>query len=311
MIKYLFYGATFKILSISPKIYRFLGNTLGKKWRMGQDLSVYHVRRAKRIVELCKRYQIREGDKLLELGTGWLHWESIIIRLFFDVKIVLFDIWDNRQLKPLQRFLSQYAKLIDAEICMNQTMSKRVHKYIKAISSVSSYDELYNMLDFEYILEPSGTLQHFQDETFDSVFSYNVLEHIDKNIVSRYVHDIYRILKPGRNTMHWIDISDHITNYARNASRKQYLMFSDALWKNLLENKVQYINRIQRSEWINLFQENGFEIVDENSLYMDIGNLKINKKYENRDIHDLECVSLDIIYRKQNPNYIINFASSD
>ena len=33
-----------------------------------------------------------------------------------------------------------------------------------------------------------------------------------------------------------------------------YLTFSDETWIHLFENEVQYINRMQRGEWLELFK---------------------------------------------------------
>src|SRR5450759_2229997 len=100
MIKYLMTAAALKSFSISPqtkRVYRLLGNILDQRRRMREGLNTYYVDRTKKILELCeKHHAIQKGEGLLEVGTGWLHWESMIIRLFYDVEITMFDVWDNR-----------------------------------------------------------------------------------------------------------------------------------------------------------------------------------------------------------------------
>ncbi len=49
----------------------------------------------------------KDGDRLLEIGTGWLHWEAIASRLFFDIQATLIDAWDKRQPRGIQNYLSQ------------------------------------------------------------------------------------------------------------------------------------------------------------------------------------------------------------
>jgi hypothetical protein len=29
---------------------------------------------------------VKTGDRIIELGTGWLHWDALIWRLFYDVR---------------------------------------------------------------------------------------------------------------------------------------------------------------------------------------------------------------------------------
>ena len=66
--------------------------------------------RVKRMLRLQKNYNIvHHGDRILELGTGWLHWEALTLRLFYDIEAVLFDVWDNRQLGGLKNYLATVA----------------------------------------------------------------------------------------------------------------------------------------------------------------------------------------------------------
>src|SRR5712692_650650 len=103
MIKYVTIATMLKMFSISPqtrRIYRLLGNTLGQRRRIQRGLRRAYVNRVKRLLELCEKYSaIQAGDRLLEIGTGWVHWESTVIRLFYDVEVTLFDVWDNRHLE--------------------------------------------------------------------------------------------------------------------------------------------------------------------------------------------------------------------
>src|ERR1700694_855372 len=112
MIKYVMTAAVLKLFSATPQTrqgYRLLGNTLGQRRRIRAGLDRKYVERVKRLLQWCEQYKaINEGDQMLEIGTGWLHWESTIIRLFYDVEITLLDVWDNRQ---LHAYKSHYAQL--------------------------------------------------------------------------------------------------------------------------------------------------------------------------------------------------------
>ena len=95
-----------------------------------------------------------------------------------------------------------------------------------------------------------------------------------------------------------IDIEDHLSHYDRKTSKKMYLTFSERTWTHLFENKVQYINRLQRGEWLELFKTAGFELVDEDSWNVDLGRLRVARRYANMDRHDLECAVLRVLFRK-------------
>src|SRR6266566_4331899 len=251
MIKYAMTAAALKMFSISPqtkRMYRLLGNILDQRRRIRGGLNRYYVNRVRRILELCERYDIiQKGDRLLEVGTGWLHWESMIIRLFYDVEITMFDVWDNRYFGAYKQYLGQLEEIIDREIDMDPIQRERVHKLLRAILKASSFDDIYNLLGLRYVINPSGRPGQFQDESFATIFSYDVLQHIDRSILSEFIQDTHRLLKPGGYSIHKIDLSDHLYYYDTSVSVKNYLRYPDRVWRRYFENDVQYINRVHRS----------------------------------------------------------------
>lgn len=300
MIKYFTIAAALKFFSLTPQTkwaYRQLGNTLGQRARVRHGLDRTRLRRAKNILELCERYQaVHDGDRLLEVGTGCIHWESTIIRLFYDVEITLFDTWDNRQLEAYERYFGQLEEVIDKELDLDAARSERAHKVLQVIAKANSFDEIYRALGFHYVVNASGTLAQVQDKSFTLIFSCNVLEHINRAILPGFIQDFYRILKPGGHSIQIIDLGDHLAYYDKRASRKNYLRYSDKVWRRYFENDVQYVNRVQRPEWLALFRRAGLELLEEETQYTDIGSIKVDKSYAALDKKDLECVVLTVIH---------------
>ena len=94
----------FSATNSTQHLYRKLGNTFGARSRARKRPPPYYMERARNIVEQVRRFDlIRPGDRLLEIGSGWVAWESTVLRLFFDVQVTLFDVWDDRQFAPFQR----------------------------------------------------------------------------------------------------------------------------------------------------------------------------------------------------------------
>jgi len=300
MIKYLMEAGVYKFFSISPQmemIYRIFGNKIGKRKRIKPGIPAHYYGRIKRYLNLQEKYNIfQDGDNILEIGTGWMHWDSIAIRLFFDVEATLFDVCDNRQLQPLKLKFSELAEQIDNEINIESSQHEHVHNILRNIASANSFDDLYRLLGFRYVTDNSGKLSSFQDESLNTIYSAGVFEHIHNDILNDFINDLYRLLKPGGYCIHTINMNDHYTD--RTLPDKYYLTFSDKVWKRFFENKVQYINRVQRSEWLNIFQKAGFELIDEESFNGNIEKIKLNKKYMSYDKKDMECVVLKVVYRK-------------
>lgn len=303
MIKYVTAATALKLFSISPQtkwMYRLLGNTLGQRRRIQHGLDEQYLERAKIILELCEKHHvIQNGDRLLEIGTGWLPWESTIIRLFYDVEITLFDVWDNRSLGAYKQYFRQLEEIIDTELDMNAMQWERVHSLLQAISKASSFDEIYRLLGFSYVINPHGTLEQFQDESFAVIFSFNVLEHVDKGILPNFIQDFHRLLKPRGYSIHQIDPGDHLAYYDDSVSRKNYLRYSDKVWKRYFENDVQYFNRVQRSTWLDFFRQAGFKMLaEELEKTTDINTIKIDKSYEKLCKQDLQCTGLIVVHEK-------------
>ena len=107
------------------------------------------------------------------------------------------------------------------------------------------------------------------------------------------------MLKPGGYSLHSINLRDHLSAYDRSTSAKQYLRYSDRTWKLWFENDAQYINRIQRSDWLNMFNEAGLVLVDEKNYAEDILDMRVSKRYQHYDESDLSCGGLRILHQKR------------
>lgn len=302
MIKYLMTAAALKFFSATPQTrsgYRLLGNSLGQRKRIQNGLDWEYVERVKRVLQWCRQYDIvHAGDHVLEIGTGWLHWEATLIRLFYDVEATLFDVWDNRQLEACKSRYAELDNAIDDEFALDETQRARVHHLLSGILHADSFDDIYRLLNFRHVIDPSGTLTQFADQSFSLIVSSNVLEHVSAKILPGFIRDFYRLLEPGGYSVHQIDLGDHLSYYDGKTSLKNYLRYSDTVWRRCFENEVQYFNRVQRSEWMTLFCNAGLELVEEEPIEVDIGPISIDKRYAAMDQQDLWCRTLRVVHRR-------------
>ena len=302
MVKYITTAVALKCFSSSSLMrtfYRRLGNAVGNKRRASETMPTYYAERLKRMLRLQKEHNIlSSGDRILELGTGWLHWEALTLRLFYDIEAVLFDVWDNRQLGGLQNYVRQLRSMLSDGFGVSATKLKRAQSIIDEILMVQSFNELYELLGFKYVVENSGSLSQFQDASFQLVVSGGVLEHVNRETLPVLISETQRILIPGGWAVHSIDTADHLEHYDGTVSPKLYLSFSEATWKYLCENKVQYINRMQRGEWLDLFKANGFELIEEEARRVDIGKLNLADRFVHMDKGDLECTVLRLALQR-------------
>ena len=181
MIKYCLTALALKGFSCSnltKRVYRALGNNFGGKKRSVGQIPIYYLNRINRMLRLARSFDVpKDGDRLLELGTGWLHWEAITARLFFDVHGILFDVWDNRQMNGLKNYLGQLENMLD-KLEADDIQRSSAYRLMSQIKKVSEFEELYKLLGFEYVVDPKGSLNLLEKESFDLVVSAGVLEHI-------------------------------------------------------------------------------------------------------------------------------------
>jgi len=300
MIKYIVVAALLKVASLSTettRLYRNLGNKIGAKKREKGRMPRYYFERLCRMLQLDEKYGIfTDCEKVLEIGTGWLHWEAITARLFFDFHGVLYDVWDNRQLSAIKNYLNQLDRMIDG-LAITTGRRDRAHRLVKELLRVQTFDNLYELLGFRYIIEPTGRLEKLKDETFDVIVSAAVLEHLRQEEAEKFISKIPALLNPGGYSVHSINITDHIQAYDKSVSPKQYLHYSDRIWKLFFENSVQYINRIQRSEWLGYFEKTGLKLIEEESDLEELGNLRIANMYAKYPVQDLECGVVRFVHR--------------
>jgi Methyltransferase domain len=302
MLKYISAAVALKCFSSSASMrrqYRRLGNTFGGRRRCIGKMPSYYPDRLKHMLRLAKRYDlVRDGDRIFELGTGWLHWEAITLRLFFEIEAVLFDVWDNRQLGGMKNYLSQLSPMLNDDFGLSRVEIQRAQSLIESILLVKSFDELYSLIGFEYLVENSGSLKRFSNGSFQLIISAGVLEHVKREAIPILIAETQRILESDRYALHSIDTSDHLAHYDKGVSRKMYLSFSESTWRRLFENEVQYINRMQRSDWLKLFEANGFELIEEEDQQTDIKHLKLADKYSQLPKQDLECTVMRVLLKK-------------
>jgi len=280
-------------------LYRGLGNRLGGRKRTAGGMPSYYIERAERNVAWNLKYgPLQADDLLLELGTGWVHWEALTLRLFFDFQAVLYDVWDNRQLSALKNYVRQLEGRFGQKGFLEGCDFDRARFLIKKIEGASTFEELYAMLGFRYVLDPSGLMECLPRDAFRLVISAGVMEHIQASTAQQFVSNMASMLVRGGLGFNSIAIMDHLAFYDRSASPKQYLTYSDAQWKFWCDNRVQYINRIQRSSWLRMFAHAGFSVLEERAARADVSGLRIHPQYQGLSREDIECTNLVLAIRK-------------
>ena len=296
MIRYGLAAVALKAFSSSrsaKRTYRWIGNQLGTKMREHESLDSYK-ERGDLLVELYRKHDpLRPGEHVLEIGTGWIHWYAVYLRLFNPIRVSTLDVWDNRL---FESFKTDFTRL--RQEWVHGTYPADAVELLDRVTAVKTFDEAYRVLDIDHVIVPDGSLESFDTASFASVFSMHVLEHVYREHVPALVQNMFRVIKPGRITVHQIGIDDHLAHYDPHASQKQYIKYSDRAWSLFFENDVQYHNRIQMSEWIHAFQDAGFELLEKIVVSTDVDTSTVSRRFRSFSDEDLACTILTLVFRR-------------
>ena len=299
MIRYLAAAVALKAFSLNSLTrsgYRRLGNRFGQKKRRKQGIDKY-IKRGDLLVVLARKYGVlRDGATLVELGTGWIHWFGLYLTLHVDgdVRLELYDVWDNRQLDALKGAFNKLAEHWDHVDAISAGQRER----LASIQIVDSFDELYQRFNANYTIDSNGSLAVYPDDSYDAIVSFHVMEHVGRSFIEQSIGHMFRMLKPGGYCIHQIGIDDHLAHYDGGMSKKNYLRYSLAKRKYLFENVVQYHNVLQGADYQRFFSNAGFETVEVDRETCDISGLRIHADWSGYPREDLETTIFTIVCRK-------------
>lgn len=261
MIRYVLAAIGLKAFSINrpaKALYRTIGNKLNAKAVAARaPIPDKYRTRAQSLLANARRIGgIAKDARVLEIGAGWVAWDTLFLRLFYDFEPTLFDVWDNRKIAVL----NHYYRTIEDDPFFRVFFATNPpdRALLEAYRCAETFEDVYAAIGARLLIDDTGSLDRLASESYDLVISSDVLEHIVNRDVTPLVAAIYRVLKPGGKSSHQIVTWDHLAIYDPEVHGKNYLRYSDFAWKWLFENDVQYINRIQFSEWRDIFSGAGF-----------------------------------------------------
>jgi ubiquinone/menaquinone biosynthesis C-methylase UbiE len=164
-------------------------------------------------------------------------------------------------------------------------------------------DEWLCPLGVHYHAPGDASRSEVRDGALDFYFSVAVLEHVSVPAIKAMLREAHRTLRPGGLTYHVIGMFDHYTSVDPTITRVNFLKFNDFTWRILGQNKISFHNRLRESEFISLFEEAGFEVVDRRSEVCEpslkaLETMRLSPKYRNFDKRDLATYGAIITAKK-------------
>jgi hypothetical protein len=204
------------------------------------------------------------GKRFFELGTGWIPCVPVALWLMGARKVVTVDL--NPYLKPellreLVRFVAGNREAVEA--AFGELLDPaRLDELIRlADSPAAPATSLLELCQIEYRAPVDAAGTGLPDGAVDYYVSYNVLEHVEREAMTRIFHEGNRIVKGDRLFVHRIDYSDHFSHSDRSISAINFLQFSDSRWDRYAGNRIMYMNRMRHDGYRELFRSCGHEIL--------------------------------------------------
>ena len=114
-------------------------------------------------------------------------------------------------------------------------------------------------------------------EKFDLFISNNTLEHISVDVIVEIFRAFSRLAHSQAVMSHYIDLQDHYAQYDPSINFYNFLQYPAPIWR-LINNSLQYQNRLRISDYRSAHESSGWQIVFEEN--------------ESGSIHDLRSVKL-------------------
>ena len=287
----------FGVNRASRTLYRRIGNTIGQSRRQRLDAS--YMDRGNWLLQNVRRLGVADlpQPRLLELGTGRKNFYSLYLRLFFDFRGTLYDVWDNRQLHALKRIFSQLGEILDMP--PGAASSTRNIRKLSLIERAEHFEELYRAFDLHYIY-PHRLARDAAGRVLRRGFQHGrsrAREGRSPRVLARGVFagpQAGRLLDPPdrRRRSPRPRSSDLIAQAVSRLSRCE--------WRLFFQNEVQYFNRVSYDEFVALFAQAGFEAVSVEVLReaAALQSITISAQHRGQSAESLEATRLYMIHRK-------------
>lgn len=194
----------------------------------------------------------RETLRAFEFGAGRHLLKLLLLSLYGWNHQIAFDL---RPLANVQLLNEAIASLRERPAILGATT--------KDPRSIASLADLRGYYGISYSAPADARATGLADASIDVVSSTDVLEHIPLADLRAILRESHRILVPGGIAVHTVNCMDHFASFDENISIYNFLQFSEAEWRKY-NSFIHFQNRMRHREYVALFAEVGFEVLEQN-----------------------------------------------
>ena len=204
---------------------------------------------------------------VLELGTGWHPIIPVGLFLCGAGEIWTIDQESLLSLKSVRNVLARFANFAwnsGLAQLLPRADRRRIGALEEALASkASSSAALLARLNIHTLV---GDARHtgLPAASCDLIVSNNTLEHIPLPVLTGVFQEFRRLPSPSGVMSHFVDMADHYVHFDDRLSPYNFLRYSESTWR-LLNNPLQYLNRLRIADYRALHTATGFTIRQEDS----------------------------------------------
>ena len=216
--------------------------------------------RAEKHLKALARFSSAEfdGARFYEFGAGW---ELAIPLSFYVLGVRAQVLVDIRRLLRVELVNETVRKL--QKIGRENRVVRIPESFLDERDSERWTQVLQEQYGIVYLAPCDARRTGLEQKTVDFITSTNTLEHIPPDDIRMILAECRRLLKKGGLMSFIIDYQDHYSYCDESITAYNFLKYSDAAWR-LYNPAFHYQNRLRHKDYACLFQEEGFQIIEEN-----------------------------------------------
>lgn len=246
--------------------------------------------------------RFREGDldgaRFYEFGAGWdlaiplsFYVLGVRTQVLVDIRRLVRTALVNETLRKLQQIAGENSAFAVPGIFLDQSDYDR------------SVGLLQNAYGIEYLAPCDARMTRLKSGSMDAITSTNTLEHIPTEDIRLILKECRRLLKSDGLMSFIVDYQDHYSYCDSRITAYNFLKYSDSAWR-FYNPPLHYQNRLRHKDYLTLFREAGFQIIEETVIPPskdDLAHLRqarISRRFSERySIPDLGIRSAQVVLR--------------
>lgn len=199
-----------------------------------------------------------EGAEVVEIGTGWAPFVTLLLYLCGSRRIVTYDVARHcrfpiarEMLAAFREHAPEYATSLGVE---RDTFEER----LKRIEGARDLNELFARANIEYHAPADAALSGLPESSIDLYMSYSVFEYVPAPQLTAICKEAARILRPSGRLYAYMYCADAaFAGFDKKIHRLDYLQFDEEQWRRRGMNGLYYYNRFREQELIELLEKCG------------------------------------------------------